>query len=112
MPLPIRISYSAVQLKRQNRIEVKSTEHPRRYTLSGDKLFYIVRQYLMLRATSYFNSASAPNVTRQLLRVRCSGASRATRAATLFWLVIGTDARQGLHLYGKRGAKQLTELRG
>ncbi|RWV90848.1 hypothetical protein GW17_00046914, partial [Ensete ventricosum] len=23
-----------------------------------------------------------------------------------------TDARQGLHLYGKRGAKQLTELRG
>ncbi|RWW63201.1 hypothetical protein BHE74_00029639 [Ensete ventricosum] len=37
----------------------------RRYTLSGDKLFYIVRQYLMLRATSYFNSASVPNVTRQ-----------------------------------------------
>ncbi|RZR85676.1 hypothetical protein BHM03_00012690 [Ensete ventricosum] len=36
-----------------------------RYTLSGDKLFYIVRQYLMLRATSYFNSASVPNVTRQ-----------------------------------------------
>ncbi|RWW20976.1 hypothetical protein GW17_00014886, partial [Ensete ventricosum] len=33
----------------------------RRYTLSGDKLFYIVRQYLMLRATSYLNSASVPN---------------------------------------------------
>ncbi|RWV79920.1 hypothetical protein GW17_00058885, partial [Ensete ventricosum] len=33
----------------------------RRYTLSGDKLFYIVRQYLTLRATSYFNSASVPN---------------------------------------------------